>query len=92
VQESLTNIVKYASAERVSITFVLKGEAAVAVIEDDGSGFDPARVRDGALGLTGMRERVTLVGGTLTLESTPGQGTTLVAEVPARNSREEGAP
>jgi signal transduction histidine kinase len=92
VQESLTNIVKHASAARVSITFVRKGDMAVAVVEDDGSGFDPARIRDGALGLTGMRERLALVGGTLTLESTPGIGTTIVAEVPARNRREEGAP
>ena len=92
VQESLTNIVKHASAERVSITFVRKGDAAVAVIEDDGSGFDPGRVREGALGLAGMRERVTLVGGTLTLESAPGLGTTLVAEVPARTGRDAGAP
>ena len=90
VQESLTNIVKHASAERVSITFVRKGDAAVAVVEDDGSGFDPESVREGALGLTGMRERVALVGGTLTLESTRGVGTTLVAEVPspARNEEE----
>ena len=92
VQESLTNIVKHASAARVSITFVRKGDAAVAVVEDDGIGFDPGSLREGALGITGMRERVALVGGTLTLESTPGSGTTLVAEVPARDDSEQEAP
>ena len=52
------------------------------MIEDDGSGFDPARTHEDALGLAGMRERVGLVGGRLRIESTSGAGTTLVAEVP----------
>jgi signal transduction histidine kinase len=83
VQESLTNVVKHASADHVSITLVRKGPAAVVVVEDDGTGFDPAGLRDGALGIAGMRERVALVGGRLTIESSPSRGTTLVAEVPA---------
>jgi signal transduction histidine kinase len=81
VQEGLTNVVKHAAAHRVSITLVRKGAAAVVVIEDDGRGFDPEAVREGALGFTGMRERVELVGGRLTVETSPGAGTTLVAEV-----------
>ena len=60
-----------------------KAASAVVVVEDDGSGFDPDGIRDGALGIAGMRERVALVGGKLTLETSPGAGTTLVAEVPA---------
>jgi signal transduction histidine kinase len=83
VQESLTNIVKHASAGHVSITLVRKAASAVLVVEDDGSGFDPDGIREGALGIAGMRERVALVGGKLTLETSPGAGTTLVAEVPA---------
>jgi signal transduction histidine kinase len=82
VQEALTNVVKHASAGRVSITLVRKEGSAVAVIEDDGRGFEPGSTRSGALGLAGMRERVGLVGGRLSVESTPGSGTTLVAEVP----------
>ena len=74
VQESLTNIVKHASAGHVSITLVRKAASAVVVVEDDGSGFDPDGIRDGALGIAGMRERVALVGGKLTLESSPGAG------------------
>ena len=81
VQEALTNVVKHAAARRVSITFVRKEASAVVVIEDNGRGFDPAAVRAGALGFTGMRERVELVGGRLTVEASPGAGTTLVAEV-----------
>ena len=82
VQEALTNVVKHASAHRVSITLVRKRGFAVVVVEDDGRGFDIASTRAGALGFTGMRERVELVGGRLTVESRPGRGTTLVAEVP----------
>ena len=88
MQESLTNIVKHASAGHVSITLVRKGASAVVVVEDDGKGFDPAELRAGSLGIAGMRERVGLVGGRLTIESSPGAGTTLVAEVPAGRSGE----
>jgi len=81
IQEALTNVVKHAGARRVSITLVRKEAAVVVVVEDDGQGFEPGAVRAGALGFTGMRERVELVGGRLTVESAPGAGTTLVAEV-----------
>ena len=84
VQEALTNVVKHAEARRASITLVRKGESAVVVVEDDGRGFEPEAVRDGALGFVGMRERVELVGGRLAVESSPGAGTTLVAEVPVQ--------
>jgi two-component system, NarL family, sensor histidine kinase DevS len=90
VQEALTNVVKHADAHRVSITLVRKEAAAVVVIEDDGKGFDPDGVRSGALGFVGMRERVELVGGRLTVESSPGAGTTLVAEVRVAGSAEDG--
>jgi two-component system, NarL family, sensor histidine kinase DevS len=82
VQEALTNVVKHASAQRVSITLVHKGATAVVVVEDDGDGFDLDTTRPDALGLAGMRERVALLGGRLTIEASPGAGTTLVAEVP----------
>ena len=52
-----------------------------AVIEDDGVGFTPDAPAEG-LGLVGMRERIALVGGRLTIEAASGAGTTLVAEVP----------
>ena len=81
MQEALTNVLKHASAHRVSITLVRKEGSAVVVVEDDGEGFRPDDVREGALGFVGMRERVELVGGRLTVESSPGVGTTLVAEV-----------
>lgn len=84
VQEALTNVVKHASAERVSILLSRKDGSVVAVVEDDGSGFDPGATREDALGLAGMRERAALLGGRLQIESASGAGTTLVAEVPLR--------
>ncbi len=82
VQESLTNVVKHARAGHVSIVLTQKNSALSVVVEDDGVGFEPARARDGGLGLVGMRERVGLLGGRVTVESRPGAGTTFVAEVP----------
>ncbi len=81
VQEALTNVVKHAQAERVSIVLARKGSFAIAVVEDDGRGFDPA-VGNGGIGLVGMRERLALIGGRLEVETGPGAGTTIVAEAP----------
>ena len=81
VQEALINIVKHAEARNVSILLLRREGTATVVIEDDGKGFDPADTREEGLGLLGMRERVELHDGRLTVESVPGSGTTLVAEV-----------
>jgi signal transduction histidine kinase len=83
VQESLTNIVKHAGARNVSVSLAHRGSAVAAVIEDDGAGFDQRTVREEGIGLLGMRERLALLDGRLEIESRPGAGTTIVAEVPA---------
>jgi signal transduction histidine kinase len=82
VQEALTNVLKHANAEHVSIVLQKKEGALSALIEDDGTGFDPGKTNDGGLGLLGMRERVELVDGTFAVESSAGSGTTLLVEVP----------
>jgi signal transduction histidine kinase len=82
VQESLTNIVKHAGARNVSVSLAHRGSAVAAVIEDDGAGFDQRAVREEGMGLLGMRERLALLDGRLEIESRPGTGTTIVAEVP----------
>jgi signal transduction histidine kinase len=82
VQEALTNIARHADASRVSILLTRKNGGVAAVVEDDGRGFEPAEAE--GLGLVGMRERVALAGGRLQVETAPGSGTTLVAEVPLR--------
>ena len=87
VQEALTNVLRHAKARRVSLVLQCSPAQAAAVVEDDGVGFDADSVTTptgdgGRLGLLGMRERVALAGGTLTVESAPGRGTTVVARVP----------
>jgi signal transduction histidine kinase len=82
VQEALTNVIKHAQAGTVSVVLTRKGDRVVVVVEDDGRGFDPGRTDDARLGLVGMRERIALVDGRVSVESRPGEGTTVVAEVP----------
>ena len=84
VQESLTNIVKHAEAHNVSVSLARRESGVAAVVEDDGIGFDQRAVREEAIGLLGMRERLALLDGRLEIESRPGAGTTVVAEVPLR--------
>jgi signal transduction histidine kinase len=63
-----------------------KGDQVAAVIEDNGVGFFPPLVMNGEhLGLFGMRERIEMLGGTLAIESEPGKGTTVKAEVPCHD-------
>ena len=82
VQEALTNVVKHASARSISIVVTTAEGMVRAVIEDDGAGFTFGDVRTEALGLVGMRERALLLGGRFDVESSPGAGTTIVAEMP----------
>jgi len=82
VQESLTNILKHANAHNVSVSLARRESGVAAVIEDDGSGFDQRTVNTEGIGLIGMRERLALIDGRLGIESRPGAGTTVVAEVP----------
>ncbi|MGH3018502.1 MAG: GAF domain-containing protein, partial [Gaiellaceae bacterium] len=81
VQEALTNVVKHAQAQNVTVLLIRREESMTAVIEDDGRGFSPDEPTDDGHGLLGIRERVALLDGRLTIESSPGAGTTLVAEV-----------
>jgi signal transduction histidine kinase len=82
VQESLTNVVKHAQAHTISILLTPRDNRVAMVIEDDGKGFDPAQTSEERYGLVGMRERVALIGGKLTIESAAGTGTTVLVEVP----------
>jgi signal transduction histidine kinase len=81
LQEALTNVAKHAQARAVSIVLRRRDTSVVALVEDDGRGFDLTGPTEG-FGLQDLRERLALVGGRLTIESGPGAGTTLVVEVP----------
>ena len=82
VQEALTNVIKHADAKNVSILLVRRDAAVTAVVEDDGRGFDTDSVGDDNLGLEGMRERVELHDGRMTVETSRDSGTTVRIEVP----------
>jgi len=82
VQESLTNVVKHSHAQRVSVLLTRANGRIKAVIEDDGTGFDPGAARSDGIGLIGMRERIELLDGTLAVESSETSGTTVALEVP----------
>jgi signal transduction histidine kinase len=82
VQEAAANAVRHGGAGRVEVTVVTRPDAVIASIEDNGCGFDPADVTAGRLGLEGMRERAGLFNGRLRIESAPGHGTTVTAELP----------
>ncbi|UJA18946.1 GAF domain-containing sensor histidine kinase [Thermoleophilia bacterium SCSIO 60948] len=81
VQEALTNVAKHARASHVSVAVECDGQALRLEVADDGAGFDTGDPNAG-FGLLGMRERVELAGGSLELESAPGVGTRLAAELP----------
>ncbi|MCL5123411.1 MAG: HAMP domain-containing protein [Deltaproteobacteria bacterium] len=83
IQETLTNIVRHAQAQSVSILVEKRNGIIIAVIEDDGRGFDIKDATDEPhLGLLGMRERAELLGGRLTIESSPESGTSVFVEIP----------
>jgi signal transduction histidine kinase len=82
-QEALTNASKHASPKAVSVLIHRNPSEVRLVIEDDGKGFDASEpLSEGQIGLAGMRERAHLIGGSLTVESSPGQGTTICVSIP----------
>jgi PAS domain S-box-containing protein len=85
VQEAVSNALRHAGTDVVRIQVVLEGDRVVGTVRDEGRGFGPAvENRLGAgLGLISMQERAAMVGGRLTIESRPGEGTTVRVELPA---------
>ncbi|HRW03548.1 MAG TPA: sensor histidine kinase [Caldilineaceae bacterium] len=84
-QEALSNVTRHAAAERVTVTLQRQPDQVTLGITDDGHGFDPAAptCEEGhGLGLLGMRERLGMIGGDLTIHSKKGQGSKIIATVP----------
>ena len=82
VQESLTNIGKYAKATQIVISLINQGGYCTIEVSDNGSGFDTGRITASSHGINGMRHRVEAAGGKLTVISTPGAGTRISAVLP----------
>ena len=89
VQEALNNVAKHAGASRASVLLRRTSGDVEVIVEDDGRGFDVESIttsREGGMGLTGIQERASLMGGHLEVESTPGAGTTLFVRIPLQAS------
>jgi signal transduction histidine kinase len=88
VQEALTNIVKHAHATKVTVQVTYSDEALALLVADNGAGFDVSRFaessgqRQSGWGLMGIQERVALAAGSCTIESQPGEGTRVYAQLP----------
>jgi signal transduction histidine kinase len=92
-REALTNVFRHANARRVSVLLERRDDHVLLIVEDDGRGFEAeallqAPATGSKLGLLGMRERATLAGGSVEIESSPGVGTTVFARMPLSLERE----
>ena len=90
-QEALTNVARHARANLVDVSIEKRPDSICLKIKDDGKSFQVDRVlhakRNKRLGLLGMRERVEMVGGSFSIESAPGKGTTICAHIPVTNGK-----
>jgi signal transduction histidine kinase len=84
LQEALTNVIKHAHASQVWVDLSLDDDLVTLTIQDNGAGFGEKPATNG-IGLAGLRERITIAGGTLTVSSTPKRGTILSAQFPWPN-------
>ncbi|PYZ95860.1 histidine kinase [Alteribacter lacisalsi] len=82
IQESVQNAYKHADPKEVKVKIELEPTQALAVIKDDGKGFNPEEKKEGSFGLMGMRERVNMLDGQLTITSKPGDGTLIMVQIP----------
>ncbi len=82
MQEALANACKHSHSRKVKVTLAQEGDAVRMEVQDWGVGFDPAAVEKGHFGLEGIRQRVRLLDGHMTIESAAGEGTTLSVVVP----------
>ncbi len=82
LQEALTNVMRHAQAHTVQIELRRDGDLLRMTVIDDGVGFEPEQSRPTSFGLVGLRERVLILGGSVTVDSEPGEGTSLSVAVP----------
>lgn len=90
IQESLSNVVRHSGSSRARVTVSVEGGAVVGVIEDDGVGFHPGHdvVQGRGLGLIGMQERASMLGGEVVVDSAPGEGTRVRFSIPLPQGEE----
>jgi PAS domain S-box-containing protein len=92
VQESLRNACRHSRSQTIHIDFTQRGQTLMLKVQDWGVGFDPSRVAEQRFGLQGIRERVRLLGGVISIESAPDQGTVIYVEFPIVLATRETSP
>ena len=86
-QESLVNACHHSKSDKVRIELVQEGNRLRVTVQDWGIGFDPHNVGEGCFGLEGIRQRARLFGGHADIESTPGNGTRIIVELPVVSAK-----
>jgi len=82
IQEGVANVARHSQARHVSLTVEGRDASVTLTLVDDGRGFSPHLVEGAGVGLSSMRERMNALGGALSLDSAPGQGTRILARCP----------
>lgn len=82
VQEAVQNAAKHAKASVISVKMEITDASVTAIVKDDGKGFDIEEKKENSFGLVGMKERIKLLDGELTIDSKPGRGTLIMLQVP----------
>ncbi|QSS99623.1 sensor histidine kinase [Pontibacillus sp. ALD_SL1] len=82
VQEAVQNAVKHAEASKIEVKFELKRSLVNIIVKDDGQGFDTSQKKEKSFGLVGMRERVEMLDGEISIDSQLGSGTVIMIQVP----------
>jgi two-component system sensor histidine kinase DegS len=90
VQEALTNACKHSTSEKVTVSMTQEGQDVRLEVRDWGIGFNAESVEEGHFGLEGIRQRVRLLGGRLTIETAPGSGTLIRVVVPILERQSDG--
>lgn len=87
IQEALNNAMQHSQAKNVTVNLKQRGQRVLAVVKDDGVGFDTAQVTRKRYGLVGMRERARLLGGVAEIDSVPGKGTRVTVDLPIEDAK-----
>lgn len=82
VQEAVNNALKHAAPTLIQVKLDVKQNLVTAVIKDDGKGFDTSQKKEGSFGLIGMKERINMLDGKISIDSKPGKGTLIIVQIP----------
>jgi signal transduction histidine kinase len=82
IQELVTNVIRHAQTDEIFVQFVGADDRLNIIVEDHGIGFDKDNIKSEGIGLNNLKERVESIGGEFTIDSIPGEGTTIIIDIP----------